>query len=92
MCGRDLARGLDLTPATTCHHIEKLRLAKLLSEHRSGRHVYYSVSDCEPARAVKRSLAALAKEDSPTGGGRARKGGAAKHSKRHVNRRPRAGR
>jgi DNA-binding transcriptional ArsR family regulator len=50
---------LNLTPATTCHHLEKLRLANLLSERRSGKHVYYSISDGELARAVSQSLAAL---------------------------------
>ncbi len=59
LCGRELARGLNLTPATTCHHLEKLKLANLLSERRSGRHVYYSISDGELARAVSQSLAAL---------------------------------
>ncbi len=62
LCGRELARGLNLTPATTCHHLEKLRLANLLSERRSGRRVYYSTSDGELARVVSQSLAAL---DSP---------------------------
>jgi len=59
MCGRELARGLNLTPATTCHHLEKLKLAKLLSERRSGRHIYYSLSDAGLARAVGQSLATL---------------------------------
>ena len=59
LCGRELARGLNLTPATTCHHLEKLRLANLLSERRSGKHVYYSTSDGELARAVSQSLEAL---------------------------------
>lgn len=59
LCGRELARGLNLTPATTCHHLEKLRLANLLSERRSGKHVYYSISDGELTRAVSQSLAAL---------------------------------
>lgn len=59
MCGRELARGLNLTPATTSHHLEKLKLAELLSERRSGRHVYYSVSDAGLARAVGQSLATL---------------------------------
>jgi DNA-binding transcriptional ArsR family regulator len=63
MCGRDLARDLNLTPATTCHHLEKLKLANLLSERRSGRHVYYSISNSDLEHAVKQSLAAL--EDSP---------------------------
>lgn len=59
MCGRELARDLDLTPATTCHHIEKLKTANLLSEKRSGRRVYYSIMDTELIQAVGRSLAAL---------------------------------
>ncbi len=59
MCGKELARDLDLTPATTCHHLEKLKLANLLSERRSGKRVYYSANDSELARAVDRSLATL---------------------------------
>lgn len=59
MCGRELASDLNLSPATTCHHLERLKLAKLLSERRSGRHVYYSIIDSELARAVSQSLAAL---------------------------------
>lgn len=59
LCGRELAKNLNLTPATTCHHLEKLKLANLLSERRSGRHVYYSIADGELARAVSQSLEAL---------------------------------
>ena len=59
LCGRELAEGLNLTPATTCHHLEKLRLANLLSERRSGKHVYYSIADGELARAVSQSLEVL---------------------------------
>ncbi len=59
MCGRELAGELDLTPATTCHHLEKLKLAKLLSQRRSGKRVYYSAREHELARAVTQSLAAL---------------------------------
>ena len=59
LCGRELAENLNLTPATTCHHLEKLKLANLLSERRSGKHVYYSVADGELARAVSQSLEAL---------------------------------
>lgn len=67
LCGRELAAKLNLTPATTCHHLERLKLAKLLSEHRSGRYVYYSISDSELAHAVKKSLAAFGGEmESPT--------------------------
>ena len=73
LCGRELARGLNLTPATTCHHLEKLRLANLLSERRSGKHVYYSISDGELSRAVSQSLAALdrplSEEDGPPASG-----------------------
>ena len=58
-CGRELAKDLNLTPATTCHHIEKLKTANLLCERRSGRHVYYSISKDDFAHAVKRSLAAF---------------------------------
>ncbi len=79
LCGRELASGLNLTPATTCHHLEKLKLANLLSERRSGKHVYYSISDGELARAVSQSLAAvnrpLSEDDSLPGRGN-RKGGA----------------
>ena len=60
-----LARDLNLTPATTCHHLEKLKLANLLSERRSGRHVYYSISNSHLELAVKQSLATL--KDSPAG-------------------------
>jgi DNA-binding transcriptional ArsR family regulator len=59
LCGRELAEGLNLTPATTCHHLEKLKLANLLSERRSGKHVYYSITDGELARAVSQSLEVL---------------------------------
>jgi len=58
-CGRELAEDLNLTPATTCHHLEKLKLANLLSERRSGKHVYYSISRNDFTQAVKQSLAAL---------------------------------
>ncbi len=58
MCGRELAGELDLTPATTCHHLEKLKLAKLLSQRRSGKRVYYSAREHELARAIRQSLAA----------------------------------
>ncbi len=58
-CGRELARDLNLTPATTCHHLERLKLANLLEERRCGKHVYYSIADTELARAVERSVAAL---------------------------------
>jgi DNA-binding transcriptional ArsR family regulator len=74
LCGRELARGLNLTPATTCHHLEKLKLQNLLSERRSGKHVYYSISDGELARAVSQSLAALdhpfSKEDGKPANGK----------------------
>ncbi|GAB4337074.1 MAG: hypothetical protein Kow0099_10360 [Candidatus Abyssubacteria bacterium] len=62
MCGRELAVRLDLTPATTCHHLERLKLANLLSERRSGKFVYYSISDSELASAVKESLTAIGSE------------------------------
>lgn len=78
MCGRELARDLNLTPATTCHHLEKLKLARLLSERRSGKHVYYSAREHELASAVRRSLAALensASTEKPTPGDRGRKAG-----------------
>lgn len=61
-CGRELARDLNLTPATTCHHLEKLKLANLLLEQRSGKHVYYSISDSEFSRALEQSLATLGKD------------------------------
>jgi DNA-binding transcriptional ArsR family regulator len=67
-CGRELAEDLNLTPATTCHHLEKLKLANLLSERRSGRHIYYSISRNNFAEAVKQSLAAL--ENAPPDGNR----------------------
>ena len=66
MCGRELARDLNLTPATTCHHLEKLKLANLLSERRSGRRIYYSISDSELTRAVGQSLATLENSSSGT--------------------------
>jgi ArsR family transcriptional regulator len=59
-CGRELAKDLNLTPATTCHHLERLKLAHLLSVRRSGKHVYYSIVDSELAQAVERSVAVLA--------------------------------
>jgi DNA-binding transcriptional ArsR family regulator len=59
LCGRELAKNLNLTPATTCHHLDKLKLANLLSERRSGKHVYYSIADGELARAVSQSLEVL---------------------------------
>jgi ArsR family transcriptional regulator len=62
MCGRELAARLDLTPATTCHHLDRLKLANLLSERRSGKFVYYSISDSELASAVKESLTAIGGE------------------------------
>ena len=65
-CGRELAEDLNLTPATTCHHLEKLKLANLLSERRSGKHVYYSISKSDFTHAVKQSLATL--ENSPMDG------------------------
>lgn len=71
-CGRELAEDLNLTPATTCHHLEKLKLANLLSERRSGRHVYYSISRNGFTRAVKQSLAAL--DNAPRDGKSGRKG------------------
>jgi DNA-binding transcriptional ArsR family regulator len=58
-CGRELSRDLRLTPATTCHHLDRLKNANLLKEQRSGKHVYYSISDAELARAFERSLAVL---------------------------------
>jgi DNA-binding transcriptional ArsR family regulator len=58
-CGRELAKDLNLTPATTCHHLEKLKTANLLSERRSGRHVYYSISKEDFSHAVRQSLAAF---------------------------------
>jgi ArsR family transcriptional regulator len=58
-CGRDLARALHLTPATTCHHLERLKHANLLEERRSGKHVFYSIADSELARAVERTMEAL---------------------------------
>jgi len=58
-CGRDLAKDLKLTPATTCHHLERLKLANLLSEKRSGKHIYYSIVDSELAQALERSIEAL---------------------------------
>jgi len=82
-CGRELASDLKLTPATTCHHLEKLKLANLLSERRSGKHVYYSVSDGELARAVSQSLAVL--EGPPPDGKRSsgkKNNGSGKTSKR----------
>lgn len=88
MCGRELASDLNLTPATTCHHLERLKLAKLLSERRSGRHVYYSVSDSELARAVRQSLAALEKEDSSPDRTPARMGNMKKQSRRRDDKRP----
>lgn len=65
LCGRELAKDLNLTPATTCHHLEKLKLANLLSERRSGKHIYYSITDGELARVVSQSLAVV--ERSPSG-------------------------
>lgn len=56
MCGRELAANLSLTPATTCHHLERLKLARLLSARRAGKHVYYSMSSSEFARTVRKSL------------------------------------
>ena len=70
-CGRDLAKNLNLTPATTCHHLEKLKTANLLSERRSGRHVYYSISKDDFTHAVRQSLAAF--ENSPDDSGRVQK-------------------
>lgn len=58
-CGRELAEDLNLTPATTCHHLEKLKLANLLSKRRCGKHIYYSISRNDFTRAVKQSLATL---------------------------------
>ena len=70
MCGRELAGELNLTPATTCHHLERLKLVNLLSERRSGKHVYYSVSDSGLARAVRRSLKAVSNETPRAAGNR----------------------
>jgi DNA-binding transcriptional ArsR family regulator len=81
MCGRELARDLNLTPATTCHHLEKLKLANLLSERRSGRHIYYSLSDAELAKVLRQSLATL--EDSPPGERQTGKREGKKNSKRN---------
>ncbi|UCD56365.1 MAG: metalloregulator ArsR/SmtB family transcription factor [Candidatus Hydrogenedentota bacterium] len=81
MCGRELARDLNLTPATTCYHLGKLKLAKLLSEHRSGKHVYYSICDSELARTVARSVAGLARENSPPDGKRDQKSVSKKRAK-----------
>jgi DNA-binding transcriptional ArsR family regulator len=58
-CGRELSKDLCLTPATTCHHLDRLKHANLLKEKRSGKHVYYSISSTELERAFDRSLAIL---------------------------------
>ena len=80
MCGRELAGELNLTPATTCHHLERLKLANLLSERRSGKHVYYSLSNAELSRAVRRSLAAVSEKTARSAGEHAQR--------RSVRRRP----
>mgnify|MGYP001033189645 CR=1 FL=1 len=64
-CGRELALHLELTPATTCHHLERLKLMNLLEERRAGKRVYYSIVDNELARAVERSMAALQGTEKP---------------------------
>jgi DNA-binding transcriptional ArsR family regulator len=91
MCGRELAGELNLSPATTCHHLERLKLANLLSERRSGKHVYYSVSNSELARAVRRSLAAVSDEKPPANGKQTQRGPVRRQPKRR-NDRPRRGR
>lgn len=58
-CGRELAKELQLTPATTCHHLDRLKEAHLLEERRSGKRVYYSIIDSEFSRALERSMAVL---------------------------------
>jgi DNA-binding transcriptional ArsR family regulator len=40
-----LAERVGLSIATTSQHLSKLRLAGVITAHREGRHVYYSVED-----------------------------------------------
>lgn len=88
-CGRELASDLNLTPATTCHHLEKLKLANLLSERRSGKHVYYNVSDSELMRVLGRSLATLGTKET-SNGGRVQGAGMKKHSRARPPKPPKA--
>lgn len=43
MCGKDIAKELQLAPSTVSHHIEQLRSAGLLHEEQVSRARYYSV-------------------------------------------------
>ena len=89
MCGRELAGELNLTPATTCHHLERLKLANLLSERRSGKHIYYTVSNSELARAVRQSLAAVSNENPHAAGKQTIRGSSARQPQRRNDKRSR---
>jgi len=86
MCGRELAGELNLSPATTCHHLERLKVANLLTRRRSGKHVYYSISDSELARAVRRSLAAVSDRKPPENGKQTQRSRAGRRQERRDDR------
>jgi ArsR family transcriptional regulator len=43
LCPRDLQQKLgDITPSKLSYHLKELRSAKLIQEHRSGKHIHYT--------------------------------------------------
>ncbi len=45
LCVHQLARALDLTLPAVSHHLRLLKVMRLVSSRREGRHVYYRLAD-----------------------------------------------
>jgi ArsR family transcriptional regulator, lead/cadmium/zinc/bismuth-responsive transcriptional repressor len=58
----DIARGLQMTPSLTSHHLRLLRAARLVRGRRQGKQVFYSAAD-DHVRHVLRDLIAHVQEE-----------------------------
>ncbi|MBP1758835.1 MAG: transcriptional regulator [Firmicutes bacterium] len=67
-CGINLAAALGMSHAAVSHHLKVLRLNGLITSHRSGKEIYYTLADTETARLVHRMIDDLFRLTCPTKG------------------------
>ncbi len=55
-CVNDIAEFMQMSPPAVAHHLKTLKSHGLLSSHRAGKEVYYTLSESEYANTVHKTI------------------------------------
>lgn len=58
-CVSSLSIRMQMSPPAVSHHLKQLRLARLLTQHREGKEVYYHAADSTEVHQLHHAIEAL---------------------------------